>query len=334
MTKDAVRLYGLSTPADISKMAIGSDSDIGGLSRCHLNSERETLPDGRSFAYARFYGTISPQVPRGAALERSGYAAFRNKQRPTLFGSETWDMSFYPFLALRVRNRTPPPPPPLDGGSSAAHSSLRAALYANDSAGHAVPRAVQALGLPNPGEAAPPAPMHPLFFVNIQTDGPVTTDLFQHRLPLDPAKGDAWQTVTIPLDSFVLTNMGVVADSQISMMREKISTVGISVLLEPPQLPDEEESAQETAEPRTDSVPQDSAAAPNALRRHVDAETGADGGRPGRGGAKAVASSATSRGTPPPPVRGGMRQRALSFDLGVESVWMVPRPEQVEVLFG
>ncbi|MRV34981.1 hypothetical protein GF578_14225, partial [Staphylococcus aureus] len=76
----------------------------------------------------------------------------------------------------------------------------------------------------------------PLFFVNIQTDGPVTTDLYQHRLFLDDSQGNAWQTITIPFDSFVLTNTGVVAEDQISMMREKILTVGISALIEPPLL--------------------------------------------------------------------------------------------------
>lgn len=42
-----------------------------------------------------------------------------------------------------------------------------------------------------------PAKPGPKFFVNVQTDGPVTSDLFQHRLFLDESKGNAWQDVIV-----------------------------------------------------------------------------------------------------------------------------------------
>lgn len=227
---DAMTLYKMSTPPQIAQIALGSDSDIGGISRCHLSLEHEKGGEG----YGRFYGTVSSQIPRNATLERSGYAAFRNKSRPTLFGAESWDTSLYPYLAIRIRNRTPK-------ASGGAPDSLRSALHAQDQSGPAIPRAVHALGLPYPGVAT--QPNGPLFFVNVQTDGPVTTDLYQHRLWLDESKGDEWQTVTIPLDDFVLTNTGVVSESQVSMLREKVLSVGISVLLDPPVLPAEEEDA-------------------------------------------------------------------------------------------
>merc|ERR1711939_224744 len=72
------------------------------------------------------------------------------------------------------------------------------------------------------------------YFVNIQTDGPVRSDLFQHRLwPPTPASAESpheWSDVLVPLADFTLTNSGNMSETQISMMREKIRTVGVSVL--------------------------------------------------------------------------------------------------------
>ena len=73
-------LYKINNSADLSQIATGSDSDIGGLSRCHMSLEHDDPGQKKTPAsFGRFYGTLSSQVPRGSALERSGYAAFRNK---------------------------------------------------------------------------------------------------------------------------------------------------------------------------------------------------------------------------------------------------------------
>ena len=72
--------YKINNSADLSQIATGSDSDIGGLSRCHMSLEHDDPGQQKTPAsFGRFYGTLSSQVPRGSALERSGYAAFRNK---------------------------------------------------------------------------------------------------------------------------------------------------------------------------------------------------------------------------------------------------------------
>ncbi|TIB93879.1 hypothetical protein E3Q19_00730 [Wallemia mellicola] len=68
------------------------------------------------------------------------------------------------------------------------------------------------------------------FFINIQTEGAVRTDLFQHRLHIF---GNDWQTLVVPLSSFVLTNAGETSDQQLPMLREKIRTVGLSLLAKP-----------------------------------------------------------------------------------------------------
>jgi len=66
------------------------------------------------------------------------------------------------------------------------------------------------------------------YYVNIQTDGPIQTDLFQHRLFLR-RPGD-WETVMIPFRDFILTNHGIIQEPQITMYREKVKTIGISIL--------------------------------------------------------------------------------------------------------
>lgn len=90
---------------------------------------------------------------------------------------------------------------------------------------------------------------HNSFYVNIQTDGPITSDLWQHRLFFHREDGK-WEDVFVSLksllrtarfsplptepqisfDNFVLTNSGEISQDQIKMYREKIRTIGISIL--------------------------------------------------------------------------------------------------------
>ncbi|KAG0223750.1 hypothetical protein BGW42_005703 [Actinomortierella wolfii] len=66
------------------------------------------------------------------------------------------------------------------------------------------------------------------YFVNIQTDGVVPTDLYQHRLFLK-TPGE-WETVLIPFKEFILTNQGFIQEEQIEMFRERVKSVGISII--------------------------------------------------------------------------------------------------------
>ncbi|KAF2720402.1 complex I intermediate-associated protein-like protein CIA30, partial [Polychaeton citri CBS 116435] len=63
------------------------------------------------------------------------------------------------------------------------------------------------------------------YYVNIQTESIVPTDIHQHLLPcFEPGK---WETVIIPLHAFVRTNYGMVVEPQKEMMRQKIRSIGI-----------------------------------------------------------------------------------------------------------
>jgi len=66
------------------------------------------------------------------------------------------------------------------------------------------------------------------YFVNIQTDSIVPTDLHQHRL--FSKKPGEWETVVINFNDFVRTNHGTVVEPQSEMMRQKVKSVGISLI--------------------------------------------------------------------------------------------------------
>lgn len=66
------------------------------------------------------------------------------------------------------------------------------------------------------------------YFVNIQTESVIPTDLHQHRLYCrTPGK---WETIFIRFDDFVRTNHGLVVEPQSEMLRQKVLSVGLSLI--------------------------------------------------------------------------------------------------------
>ena len=124
------------------------------------------------------------------------HANFCTQFRPTLFGELTDDVSNHRFLALRVR--------------AAGHPRTRGS-----------------------------------YFVNIQTEGPTNDDLWQHRLYFAREDG-GWEdvfvricllslvrmtdTTQIPFDGFVMTKAGTINTQPVSMLRERLRSVGVSLL--------------------------------------------------------------------------------------------------------
>jgi len=66
------------------------------------------------------------------------------------------------------------------------------------------------------------------YFVNIQTDSIVETDIHQHRL--FAKRVGEWEIIHIPFSEFVRTNFGQVVEPQNEMMRQKVKTVGIGLI--------------------------------------------------------------------------------------------------------
>ena len=150
-----------------------SDADMGGFSQVSLDYIPKSAVEP---AHARFHGNISLELPPNKPhIQRTGYAAWRNKDRPaTLFGKSLWDIDPYVYLALRVKS---------DGRK---------------------------------------------YFVNVQTESIVPTDLHQHRLYA--RRPGEWETVLIQWNEFVRTNHGVVVEPQTEMLRQKVRTVGIGLI--------------------------------------------------------------------------------------------------------
>lgn len=176
-------LFTFNSKVDVQLFATGCDSDIGGTST--VNFDLEESPEinagiGRQ-ATAKFWGDMRLGVRAGLEGKvRGGYAGFRNKPRPTLFGNITEDVSNHRYLALRLRL----------SGDPRTHNS---------------------------------------YFANIQTDGPISTDLWQHRLYFK-RHDNTWEDIFIPFDNFVRTNSGELSEDQIQMYREKVRSIGISLL--------------------------------------------------------------------------------------------------------
>ena len=66
------------------------------------------------------------------------------------------------------------------------------------------------------------------YFVNVQTESIVSTDLHQHRLYA--RRPGEWETVLINWNDFVRTNHGVVVEPQQEMLRQKVRSIGISLI--------------------------------------------------------------------------------------------------------
>ncbi|CAO1629045.1 unnamed protein product [Parajaminaea phylloscopi] len=319
-------IWSIRSREDLREYATGCDKDIGGLSTAQLDVDGDA---------GRFWGTLSNQVPRGARIEKTGYAGMRNKNRPTLFGLQTWDTSLYPFLALRLRNRvahvspSSPPPSSLLAQTDEHFAHLSAEDQAKISLGYGIDE-----------------PLGPRYFVNIQTDGPVTSDLFQHRLWFDPALGDDWQTVVIPLDRFLLLNTGTLSSHQIAMMRQAIRTIGISCTLETPRLPASASSSSSPGaaaspaptEANANSSPaqrQQSTGAPSALRGAARAPTSseAEAGVEEDWASDGKLQTGTTASTASPSIlRGSKRGQSFRFDLGIAGVQAVGSVEEAHEL--
>jgi len=176
-------IFTCNSHEDIRQFATGCDADIGGTSSVHFDldeSQKNNASIGKE-ATGIFWGDMRLGVKADFEGKiRGGYAGFRNKTRPTMFGNLTEDVSNHRYLALRLRL----------AGDPSTHNS---------------------------------------FFVNVQTEDPLSSDLWQHRLYFQ-RHDNTWEDIFIPFDNFVRTNSGEVTESQLKMYKEKVKSIGISLL--------------------------------------------------------------------------------------------------------
>ncbi|KAK7946538.1 complex I intermediate associated protein [Apiospora aurea] len=65
------------------------------------------------------------------------------------------------------------------------------------------------------------------YFINVQTESVVPSDLHQHRL-FARRQGE-WETVLVKWNDFVRTNHGFVVEPQTEMLRQKVKSIGIGL---------------------------------------------------------------------------------------------------------
>jgi NADH dehydrogenase [ubiquinone] 1 alpha subcomplex assembly factor 1 len=66
------------------------------------------------------------------------------------------------------------------------------------------------------------------YFVNVQTESIIPTDLHQHRLYA--RRPGEWETVLIKWNDFVRTNHGMVVEPQVEILRQKVRTIGVGLI--------------------------------------------------------------------------------------------------------
>ena len=66
------------------------------------------------------------------------------------------------------------------------------------------------------------------YFVNLQTESIVHTDIHQHRLYA--RRPGEWETVLIKWNEFVRTNHGLVVEPQSELLKQKVRTVGLGLI--------------------------------------------------------------------------------------------------------
>jgi len=67
------------------------------------------------------------------------------------------------------------------------------------------------------------------YFVNVQTDSPVSGELWQHRLYFRKDDG-SWEDIFIPFSAFVLTSFGELSPGSSTLVGDNLRWLGISLL--------------------------------------------------------------------------------------------------------
>lgn len=167
-------LFTFNSREDLASFAKGSDSDVGGTSTVHLDLDEQNLdPDG--LPAAKFFGNLSLDVKKEfKGGVRPGYAAFRSKVRLILY----YILPLIDWLtsgAIGKQRR-----PTLFGELKEDLSFHQLLALRVRYAGH--PRLANS------------------WFVNLQSEGYVQQDLWQHRLYFNRTDG-GWEDIFVSVVS-------------------------------------------------------------------------------------------------------------------------------------
>lgn len=217
-TLPATRQFAIdfTRPNELKNILVRSDQELGGFSTATLDLIERTPPDADVTAagpageksvstqavpptdknepstYARFHGVLNLDLPKNRPdVVQSGYAMFRTRDQepePTLFPT---------LRSLFDGNSQYGPSGKYWDWSSCSHLLLKVK-----------------------GDRRK-------YFINIQAESALPTDIYQHRLFLKtPGK---WEKVYVPLKDFILTNWGVIQEQR-KIDLERVKTIGIGLI--------------------------------------------------------------------------------------------------------
>ncbi|KAL1987779.1 hypothetical protein VTN96DRAFT_2619 [Rasamsonia emersonii] len=217
-----------STVASCKTMA---DRAVGGYSTANLDYVPAD-PATNTPAHARFHGSISTKLPPNWRVERTGYAAFRNKDRGFwLFGRLFWDVDPYTYLALRVKSDGRRYTVNIQTDSIVETDIHQHRLYTHH---HRVRQAPEASSSPLAAAAEASEEdelskiLYPKGIPAALSDVPPESTIISTASATTSGSG-GWETVLLPFNSFVRTNHGMVVEPQTSLLRQRIRSVGIGL---------------------------------------------------------------------------------------------------------
>ncbi|KAJ6163984.1 hypothetical protein N7470_002656 [Penicillium chermesinum] len=188
-----------STVTDCKTFA---DRAVGGYSTANLDFVAGE-PGTNTPPHARFHGSISTKLPENWRVERTGYAAFRNKDRGLwLFGRLYWDVDPYAYLALRIKSDGRRYSVNIQTDSIIETDIHQHRLYTRH---HRVQDSELAARARVPGNET-------------EQDSSATT-----------SGETGWETVLLPFNEFVRTNHGYVVEPQTSIIRQRVKSIGIGL---------------------------------------------------------------------------------------------------------
>ncbi|KAE8323165.1 putative complex I intermediate associated protein [Aspergillus sergii] len=214
-----------STVAGCKTMA---DRAVGGFSTASLDYVPAD-PATHSPAHARFHGSISTKLPNNWRVERTGYAAFRNKDRGLwLFGRLFWDMDSYSYLALRVKSDGRRYTVNIQTDSIVETDIHQHRLYTRH---HRVQEASdeELSSHEAAEESEEDQEVYPSRVPPSLSDVPPESTIMSTSTSTETAGTTGWETILLPLNAFVRTNHGLVVEPQTSILRQRVKSIGIGL---------------------------------------------------------------------------------------------------------